>query len=238
MRAVVQRVRQASVSVQGEMLGAIDVGLVVLLGIGQGDGEEQAQWMANKIANLRIFSDENGKMNRSVLDIGGRVLLISQFTLYGDARKGNRPGFTAAALPDVAEPLVNRVGQLLVQAGVPVASGRFQAHMLVEIQNDGPVTIILENRRYLRLLFALCGLPASARRKPVYRRGFPSDAHGTGAQSIWLRLGGWYTGHHWPERESGTAREEYRRNRCHDRCRRGLCGLVSRSSRPALAQPR
>jgi D-tyrosyl-tRNA(Tyr) deacylase len=144
MRAVVQRVRQASVSVQGEMLGAIDVGLVVLLGIGQGDGEEQAQWMANKIANLRIFSDENGKMNRSVLDIGGRVLLISQFTLYGDARKGNRPGFTAAALPDVAEPLVNRVGQLLVQAGVPVASGRFQAHMLVEIQNDGPVTIILE----------------------------------------------------------------------------------------------
>jgi D-tyrosyl-tRNA(Tyr) deacylase len=132
------------VSVQGEMLGAIDVGLVVLLGIGQGDGEEQAQWMANKIANLRIFSDENGKMNRSVLDIGGRVLLISQFTLYGDARKGNRPGFTDAALPDVAEPLVNRVGQLLVQAGVPVASGRFQAHMLVEIQNDGPVTIILE----------------------------------------------------------------------------------------------
>jgi D-tyrosyl-tRNA(Tyr) deacylase len=144
MRAVVQRVRQASVSVQGETLGAIDVGLVVLLGIGQGDGEEQAQWMANKIANLRIFSDENGKMNRSVLDMGGRVLLISQFTLYGDARKGNRPGFTDAALPDVAEPLVNRVAQLLVQAGVPMASGRFQAHMLVEIHNDGPVTIILE----------------------------------------------------------------------------------------------
>jgi D-tyrosyl-tRNA(Tyr) deacylase len=122
MRAVVQRVRHASVSVEGEMLGAIDVGLVVLLGIGQGDGEEQAQWMANKIANLRIFSDENGKMNRSVLDVGGRVLLISQFTLYGDARKGNRPGFTDAALPDLAEPLVNRVAQLLVQAGVPVAS--------------------------------------------------------------------------------------------------------------------
>jgi D-tyrosyl-tRNA(Tyr) deacylase len=144
MRAVVQRVTQASVSVEGETLGAIDMGLVVLLGIGHGDGEGQAQWMANKIANLRIFSDENGKMNRSVLDIGGRVLLISQFTLYGDARKGNRPGFTNAALPDVAEPLVNRVGQLLVQAGVPVASGRFQAHMLVEIHNDGPVTIILE----------------------------------------------------------------------------------------------
>jgi D-tyrosyl-tRNA(Tyr) deacylase len=144
MKAVVQRVNRASVSVEGETLGTIESGLVVLLGIGQGDGEEQAQWMANKIANLRIFSDENGKMNRSVLDIGGRVLLISQFTLYGDTSRGNRPGFTGAALPDVAEPLVNRVARLLVQAGVPVASGRFQAHMLVEIHNDGPVTIILE----------------------------------------------------------------------------------------------
>jgi D-tyrosyl-tRNA(Tyr) deacylase len=144
MKAVVQRVRQASVSVAGETLGTIGLGLVVLLGIGQGDGEEQAQWMSNKIANLRVFSDENGKMNRSVLDIGGQVLLISQFTLYGDARKGNRPGFTDAALPDVAEPLVNRVAQLLAEAGVPVANGQFQAHMLVEIHNDGPVTIILE----------------------------------------------------------------------------------------------
>jgi D-tyrosyl-tRNA(Tyr) deacylase len=144
MKAVVQRVRQASVSVEGKTLGAIGPGLVVLLGIGQDDGEEQAQWMANKIANLRVFSDENGKMNRSVLDVGGRVLLISQFTLYGDARKGNRPGFSDAALPDVAEPLVNRVVQLLAQTGVPVASGQFQAYMLVEIHNDGPVTIILE----------------------------------------------------------------------------------------------
>lgn len=144
MRAVVQRVSQAKVSVDDKIIGAIQPGLVVLLGIGQGDGEEQAQWMANKIANLRIFSDENGKMNRSVLETGGQVLLISQFTLYGDARKGNRPGFTDAALPAVAEPLVNRVAQLLVQAGVPVASGQFQAHMLVEIHNDGPVTILLE----------------------------------------------------------------------------------------------
>jgi D-tyrosyl-tRNA(Tyr) deacylase len=144
MKAVVQRVRQASVSVDGETLGSIGSGLVVLLGIGRGDGDEQAQWVANKVANLRIFSDENGKMNRSVLDIGGQVLLISQFTLYGDARKGNRPGFTDAALPEVAEPLVSRVAQLLVQAAVPVASGQFQAHMLVEIHNDGPVTIILE----------------------------------------------------------------------------------------------
>jgi D-tyrosyl-tRNA(Tyr) deacylase len=144
MRAVVQRVLQAQVSVDGRIVGAIQSGLAVLLGIGQGDGEEQAQWMANKIANLRIFSDENGKMNRSVLDMGGQVLLVSQFTLYGDARKGNRPGFTEAALPAVAEPLVNRVAQLLQQAGVPVASGQFQAHMLVEIHNDGPVTILLE----------------------------------------------------------------------------------------------
>ena len=144
MKAVVQRVSQASVSVQSETLGTIGPGLVVLLGVGHGDGEEQAQWMSNKIANLRVFSDENSKMNRSVLDVGGRVLLVSQFTLYGDARKGNRPGFTDAALPDAAEPLVNRVAQLLGQAGVPVASGRFQAHMLVEIHNDGPVTIILE----------------------------------------------------------------------------------------------
>lgn len=144
MKAVVQRVTQASVSVEGRTLGAIGPGLAVLLGIGQDDGEEQARWMANKIANLRVFSDENGKMNRSVLDVNGRVLLISQFTLYGDARKGNRPGFSDAALPDVAEPVVNRVAQLLVLAGVPVACGQFQAHMLVEIHNDGPVTIILE----------------------------------------------------------------------------------------------
>jgi len=144
MRAVVQRVRQGKVSVDDKTVGAIQSGLVVLLGIGQGDGEEQAQWMSNKIANLRIFADENGKMNRSVLDTSGQVLLISQFTLYGDARKGNRPGFSDAALPAAAEPLVERVAQLLAQAGVPVASGQFQAHMLVEIQNDGPVTILLE----------------------------------------------------------------------------------------------
>ena len=144
MKAVVQRVSKASVSIGGEMLGAIGSGLVVLLGIGHDDGEEQAHWISNKIANLRVFSDENGKMNRSVLDVRGQVLLISQFTLYGDTSRGNRPGFTDAALPDMAEPLVNRVGQLLVQAGVPVVSGQFQAHMLVEIHNDGPVTIILE----------------------------------------------------------------------------------------------
>ncbi|MGQ9492257.1 MAG: D-aminoacyl-tRNA deacylase [Anaerolineae bacterium] len=144
MKAVVQRVTQAKVTVEGKVVGAIQCGLVVLLGIGQGDGEEEAQWMANKIANLRIFADENNKFNRSILDVGGQVLLISQFTLYGDARKGRRPSFTDAATPEIAEPLVNRVAQLLAENGVPVACGQFQAYMLVEIHNDGPVTIILE----------------------------------------------------------------------------------------------
>ncbi len=144
MKAVVQRVSQATVSVGGRAVGAIDHGLVVLLGIGHGDGEAEAQWMANKITHLRIFEDDQGKFNRSLLDVGGHVLLISQFTLYGDAHKGRRPSFTGAALPHVAEPLVARVSELLIQGGVPVACGEFQAHMLVEIHNDGPVTIILE----------------------------------------------------------------------------------------------
>ena len=146
MKAVVQRVTQAKVSVYGQTVGAIVAGLVVLLAIGRGDGEEEARWMAGKIAHLRIFEDEAGKFNRSILDVGGQVLLVSQFTLYGDARKGRRPSFTEAAPPDVAESLVNRVAQLLVDHGVPVASGRFQAHMLVEIHNDGPVTIILDKQ--------------------------------------------------------------------------------------------
>jgi len=144
MKAVAQRVTQGKVSVNGQTVGAIEAGLVVLLGIGQGDGEEEAQWMANKIANLRIFADEEGKFNRSILVVGGRVLLISQFTLYGDARKGRRPSFSEAAPPELAEPLVSRVGQLLAESGVPVTYGKFQAYMLVEIHNDGPVTIILE----------------------------------------------------------------------------------------------
>ena len=144
MKAVVQRVSQAQVSVAGQTIGRVGPGLVVLLVIGHCDGEEQAKWMANKIANLRIFADQANKMNRSLLDIAGHVLLISQFTLYGDARKGNRPGFSDAALPELAEPLVARVAELLSQAGVHVVSGKFQAHMLVEIHNDGPVTILLE----------------------------------------------------------------------------------------------
>lgn len=144
MKAVVQRVTQGKVSVDDQTVGQIQSGLVILLGIGQGDGEEEAQWMANKIANLRIFADPEGKFNRSILDAGGQALLISQFTLYGDTRKGRRPSFTEAAPPEVAEPLVDRVAQLLARNGVPVACGRFRAHMLVEIHNDGPVTVILE----------------------------------------------------------------------------------------------
>ncbi len=144
MKAVVQRVTQARVSVGDQTVGAIQSGLVVLLGIGKGDGEAEARWMASKIAHLRIFADEESKFNRSILDVGGEVLLISQFTLHGDARKGRRPSFTEAAPPEVAEPLMSRVAQLLIENGVPVACGRFRAHMLVEIHNDGPVTIILE----------------------------------------------------------------------------------------------
>ncbi len=144
MRAVVQRAAKAQVTVDGQVVGAISVGLVVLLAVGRADGEEEAKWFANKIAHLRIFEDEQGKFNRSLLDVGGQVLLVSQFTLYGDARKGRRPSFTEAASPEVAEALINRVAQLLAECGVPVARGRFQAHMLVEIHNDGPVTIILE----------------------------------------------------------------------------------------------
>jgi D-tyrosyl-tRNA(Tyr) deacylase len=144
VKAVVQRVTEGKVRVEGHTVGQIQSGLVVLLGIGRGDGEEEAQWMASKIANLRIFEDEESKFNRSILDTGGQVLLVSQFTLCGDTRKGRRPSFTDAAAPEVAEPLVERVAQLLVENGVPVASGRFRAHMLVEIHNDGPVTIILE----------------------------------------------------------------------------------------------
>jgi D-tyrosyl-tRNA(Tyr) deacylase len=120
--------------------------MVVLLGIERGDGDKEAQWMAGKIAHLRVFADDEGKFNRSLLDTAGQVLLISQFTLCGDARKGRRPSFTSAAPPEIAEPLVARVAELLVERGVPVERGQFQAHMLVEIHNDGPVTIILEKR--------------------------------------------------------------------------------------------
>jgi len=130
--------------VDDKVISQIGKGLVVLLGIGHGDGEEQAAFLAEKVANLRIFEDEQGKTNLSVLDVNGEAIVVSQFTLYADSRKGRRPSFTDAALPDVAEPLVNRFVELLRGHGGPTQTGRFVAHMLVEIHNDGPVTVWLE----------------------------------------------------------------------------------------------
>lgn len=144
MRALLQRVKSAKVSVDNKTFGAIGPGLVILLGIGQGDGEAEAEFLADKIADLRIFEDDAGKFNLSILDAGGEALLISQFTLYADTRKGRRPSFTDAAAPEVAAPLVDRFAELLRRRGIPTQTGSFGAHMLVEIQNDGPVTIWLE----------------------------------------------------------------------------------------------
>jgi D-tyrosyl-tRNA(Tyr) deacylase len=144
MRALVQRVSKASVSVGGETVSGIGPGLLILLGIGHSDGEAQAAFLAAKIATLRIFEDEAGKTNLSVLDVRGEALVVSQFTLYADTRKGRRPSFTDAALPARAEPLVERFIELLRLQGVPTLSGRFGEHMLVEIHNNGPVTIWLE----------------------------------------------------------------------------------------------
>ncbi len=144
MRALVQRVRHGKVSVQGQSTAEIGQGLVILLGVGHHDTEEQAAWLAEKIANLRIFEDADGKMNLSVKDVGGEAIAVSQFTLYADAHKGRRPSFTDAALPDLARPLVERFAALLRAQGIPVGEGVFGAEMLVEIHNDGPVTIWLE----------------------------------------------------------------------------------------------
>ena len=131
-------------TVDDKVISQIGKGLVILLGIGHDDGNEQVNFLAEKIANLRIFEDEQGKTNLSILDVKGEAIVISQFTLYADTRKGRRPSFTDAALPDVAEPLVDRFVELLRGHGVPAQTGKFGAHMLVEIHNDGPVTIWLE----------------------------------------------------------------------------------------------
>jgi len=144
MRAVVQRVSKGSVTVEGQVIGAVERGMVVLVGVTHGDTEEQAEWLARKIAGLRIFEDHVGKMNASLLDVDGAALVISQFTLYADSRKGRRPGFTDAAPPEIAEPLVEYFAQALRNHRVPVETGIFGADMLVEIHNDGPVTILLE----------------------------------------------------------------------------------------------
>ncbi len=144
MRALLQRVSRASVSVEGHAISSIGKGLLILLGVGHGDSEEQAKFLAEKIANLRVFEDEQGKTNLSILDVKGEAIVVSQFTLYADTRKGRRPSFIDAALPDVAELLVSRFVELLRGHGVPTQTGKFGAHMQVEIHNDGPVTIWLE----------------------------------------------------------------------------------------------
>jgi D-tyrosyl-tRNA(Tyr) deacylase len=144
MRLVLQRVKSGRVLVAGHTVAEIGMGMVILLGIGPGDGEEQARLLADKIVHLRIFEDDQGKMNRSLVDVGGQAIVVSQFTLYADTRKGRRPSFTDAAPPEAARPLVERFAQLLGEQGVPTQTGEFGAHMQVEIVNDGPVTVWLE----------------------------------------------------------------------------------------------
>lgn len=147
MRAVVQRATSARVVVDGEVVGQLSPtpGLVVLLGVGPSDGDAQARLMADKVAGLRIFMDDEGKINRSVRDVGGGALVVSQFTLYADVRRGRRPGFTGAASPEIAAPLVERFMEELRALGAPTQGGRFGAHMQVELVNDGPMTIVLDS---------------------------------------------------------------------------------------------
>jgi D-aminoacyl-tRNA deacylase len=146
VKALLQRVTQASVSVGGEEVGRIDKGIVVFVGVAVGDTEKDAQYLVNKITGLRIFPDAGHKINLSVTDVGGGLLLVSQFTLLADARKGRRPSFTDAAPPEKAEVIFNHFVDLARQSGLPVATGRFQQMMQVEIHNDGPVTIMLDSR--------------------------------------------------------------------------------------------
>ena len=147
MRAVIQRVSEASVTVEGKVVGQISAGLCALVGVAQGDSEEDARWLCAKVLELRIFEDEQGKMNRSLLEARGQLLAISQFTLLGDARQGRRPGFSAAAAPEVAEPLYARFCALAREAGVTVAEGIFRATMTVRIVNEGPVTLLLDSKK-------------------------------------------------------------------------------------------
>jgi D-tyrosyl-tRNA(Tyr) deacylase len=146
MKILVQRVSQASVTVGGEVVGRIGLGLVGLVGVAQGDAEEDARYLVDKTVNLRIFPDEAGKFNRSLVDVSGELLLVSQFTIIADTRKGRRPSFIEAAGPAEAEALFNRFVDLARASGLKVETGRFQQHMLVEIHNDGPVTILLDSR--------------------------------------------------------------------------------------------
>jgi D-tyrosyl-tRNA(Tyr) deacylase len=146
MRAVLQRVSRAAVVIDGETVGAIQRGLLVLLGVAPADTEKEAQWLAEKVAGLRIFNDEADKMNLGVADVGGGLLVVSQFTLYGDCRKGRRPSFIAAAPPEIAVPLYEAFVNALRALGLPVATGRFGAMMQVELINEGPVTLILDTK--------------------------------------------------------------------------------------------
>ena len=144
MRVLIQRVSKASVTVEGQTVSSIGKGLLILLGVGHDDGEEQVKFLAEKTTNLRIFEDEQGKTNLSILDVSGEAIVVSQFTLYANTQKGRRPSFIEAALPEVAEPLVDRFVELMCGHGVPTQTGKFGEHMEVEIHNDGPVTIWLE----------------------------------------------------------------------------------------------
>ena len=147
MRAVIQRVSKASVSINGQSVGKMGAGLCVLLGVGVGDSEREAEWTADKIVNLRIFEDGDGKMNRALHDVGGGMLIVSQFTLYGDCRKGRRPSFIEAAPAEEGNRLYEYFVEQVKSRGVEAACGVFQAHMTVEIVNDGPVTLILDTKQ-------------------------------------------------------------------------------------------
>ncbi|MEM6799722.1 MAG: D-aminoacyl-tRNA deacylase [Planctomycetota bacterium] len=144
MKALLQRVSSASVRVDGEIVGEIGAGLMVLLGVGHGDGANQAQWLSDKLVDLRVFEDEDGKMNRSLIDTGGQMLVVSQFTLWSDCRKGRRPSFIDAAPPELAEELYEAFVEAVRSRGVTVATGRFRTHMEVALVNDGPVTLMVE----------------------------------------------------------------------------------------------
>jgi D-aminoacyl-tRNA deacylase len=147
MRAVVQRVSKAKVTVDGEITGQIGIGLLVLLGVGDSDQEADAEYCAEKICGLRIFEDEDGKMNRSIVEVGGKILAVSQFTLYGDVRRGKRPSFDAAARPEQARRLYEYFLERIRSAGVQCETGRFQAMMQVELVNSGPVTILIDSKK-------------------------------------------------------------------------------------------
>ena len=147
MRCVVQKVKRASVTVAGELVGEIGMGYMVLVGAEEGDAEADVNYCADKIAGLRVFEDADDKLNLSVKDVGGSVLLVSQFTLLGDARHGRRPSFIRAARPEQAEPLFEKLVQRVSDAGIPVATGRFRTHMEVSLVNDGPVTILLDSKK-------------------------------------------------------------------------------------------